>query len=134
MAHNTLCEAFGDDYAERIEVDRTPIGSGCIAQVSLSSVDLVSVCLSICLSVCMCTHLIPPCPQVYRGTLTKEDGSKQDVAIKLIHPHVRAMIAVDMDIMRFVAYLIELFPSLEYLSMKEIVEEFAKVCRGGGER
>ncbi|CAE7461962.1 Adck2, partial [Symbiodinium microadriaticum] len=90
-----MCQAFGKDYEKRIKVDRTPIGSGCIAQV-------------------------------YRGTLTLEDGTQQDVAIKLIHPHVRNLIAVDMDIMRFIAYVIELFPSLEYLSMSEIVEEFAR--------
>jgi predicted unusual protein kinase regulating ubiquinone biosynthesis (AarF/ABC1/UbiB family) len=67
--------------------------------------------------------------QVYRGTLTMDDGTKKDVAVKLIHPHVRDLIEVDMDIMRALAYVIELFPSLEYLSMRDIVEEFARVSR-----
>ena len=67
------------------------------------------------------------CVQVYKGTLTEEDGSKKEVAIKLIHPHVRDLIAVDMDIMRAISYVIELVPSLEYLSMRDIVEEFARV-------
>jgi aarF domain-containing kinase len=64
---------------------------------------------------------------VYRGVLSSPDGKKQDVAVKLIHPHVKKLIAVDMDIMRFFARFLELIPSIEYLSMGDIVEEFAKV-------
>ena len=73
-----------------------PIGSGCIAQV-------------------------------YRGDLLLEDGkSVQKVAVKLIHPHVRKLIEVDMYILRKIADLVELIPSLEYLSLRDIVEEFAR--------
>jgi predicted unusual protein kinase regulating ubiquinone biosynthesis (AarF/ABC1/UbiB family) len=64
---------------------------------------------------------------VYKGVLELPSGKKQDVAVKLIHPHVKKLIAVDMDIMRFLAHILELFPSIEYLSMADIVEEFAKV-------
>ena len=59
--------------------------------------------------------------QVYRGDLTREDGSQQKVAVKLIHPHVRKMIRVDMSILRKLAECVELFPSLEYLSLRDIV-------------
>lgn len=65
--------------------------------------------------------------KVYRGTLTHPNGKKQDVAIKLIHPHVKKLISVDMDILRFIAKFIEMIPSIEYLSMGDIVEEFANV-------
>mmetsp|Transcript_5072 Transcript_5072/g.7749 ORF Transcript_5072/g.7749 Transcript_5072/m.7749 type:complete len:530 (+) Transcript_5072:110-1699(+) len=93
-ARNTLAESFGEDFEERLEVEKDPIGSGCIAQV-------------------------------YKGKLKNPDGTDQKVAIKLIHPHVRKLIAVDMDILRAMAFVFELFPSLEYLSMRDIVEEFA---------
>lgn len=63
--------------------------------------------------------------QVYRGELLQEDGSRRVVAVKLIHPHVRKLIEVDMYILRKMADLVELFPSLEYLSLRDIVEEFA---------
>lgn len=63
--------------------------------------------------------------QVYRGTMRQEDGSEQKIAVKLIHPHVRKLIDVDMYILRKIATFVELFPSLEYLSVRDIVEEFA---------
>jgi aarF domain-containing kinase len=63
--------------------------------------------------------------QVYKGQLLNDDGSHQKVAVKLIHPHVRKVIDVDMYILRKMADFVEIFPSLEYLSLRDIVEEFA---------
>lgn len=54
------------------------------------------------------------------------DGKEKAIAVKLIHPHVEAMVRTDMDILRFFASVIELIPNIEYLSLKDTVEEFAR--------
>lgn len=63
--------------------------------------------------------------QVYKGKLLNDDGESQNVAVKLIHPHVRKQIEVDMYILRKLADLFELVPSFEYLSTSDIVDQFA---------
>lgn len=64
--------------------------------------------------------------QVYRGKLTL-DGKVHDVAVKVIHPHIKEGVRSDLDLMRTFAWFVELFPSLEFTSMQDSVEEFSKL-------
>lgn len=93
----TLSTAFGDDWKDVIEVDGKPLGAGCVAQV-------------------------------FKGTLqdrvTKE---KQQVAIKLIHPHVERMIKTDMELLGIFADFIDRFPSLEILSLGDTCREYCNM-------
>lgn len=91
IAKDTLDKSFGADWSSKLSLESEPVGAGCIAQV-------------------------------YKGELQEEGGEKVKVAVKLIHPHVRKMIDVDMYILRKLADTVErFFPSLEYLSLRDIV-------------
>lgn len=91
QTEDALCMAFGDDWNERIAIDREPIGSGCIAQV-------------------------------YRARLR---DTNERIAVKVIHPEVKRLVALDLDLMRGIVALVECVPQLQWLSAREGVEEFA---------
>ena len=61
---------------------------------------------------------------VYLGSLR---DSKQEVAVKIIHPGVRDTIDADIMIMKFVAFLLEMLPGMATLSILESVDEFEKL-------
>eukprot|EP00953_Heterococcus_sp_UTEX-ZZ885_P031776 16636-Heterococcus_DN1.PRE.1 len=67
--------------------------------------------------------------QVYKATLKTEHGD-QPVAIKILHPYVKNQIEMDVDIMRAAAAVIELLPRMSWLSLRESVEEFARLMGG----
>ena len=87
------------------------------------------------LTILYCT-LLPlhnPLLQVYKGTLQTEEGKPPvTVAVKLIHPHVKARVNEDMDILRSLAYVLELIPRIEYLSLVDAVEQFAQASMMNG--
>jgi hypothetical protein len=60
--------------------------------------------------------------QVHRAKLVNED---RWVAIKVRHAGVASSTAKDLAIMRGVAWLIDLIPTMEWISLPEEVEEFA---------
>jgi predicted unusual protein kinase regulating ubiquinone biosynthesis (AarF/ABC1/UbiB family) len=95
-----LAEAYGEDWANRLQLHEI-LGSGCIGQV-------------------------------YRGKYIKKhpDSSKeqeQDVAVKILHPKIEDNIHADLDILRVMARYLEKRPSLQWLNIPGIVEEFAKL-------
>jgi aarF domain-containing kinase len=87
--------ALGKNWESIIELERTPIGSGCIAQV-------------------------------YRGKLR---STGQEVAVKVIHPHIKRLVEMDLDLMRAGVWLVERLPKLRLLSGRESVDEFALLMR-----
>jgi len=96
----TLIDSFGKNWREEIHIDenKSPIGSGCVAQV-------------------------------YKGNLKKATGllpAGQEVAIKIIHPHVREKVEIDFYLMDKFAKFVEAIPGLnaEFLSIKDSVEQF----------
>lgn len=62
--------------------------------------------------------------QVYRGRLL---ATNEDIAVKVIHPHVKALVELDLDLMRSVVKLIEAVPRLRWLGGSDSVEEFASI-------
>lgn len=95
VAESTLIDSFGESYAKHLDINRKPIGSGCIAQV-------------------------------YKGRHKSEEGKIQDVAIKLIHPHIQNTVKLDMKILKGFVWFIELIPGLHYMSLSRAVDQFAK--------
>ncbi|KAG5175474.1 hypothetical protein JKP88DRAFT_265801 [Tribonema minus] len=91
-----LDRAFGPQWRDSFDVpDTKPIGSGCVAQHTIASDDVsVGVC-------CIACTL-----QVYKGVVKTANGD-MPVAVKVIHPAVKAQIEMDVDIMRGVAAVVE---------------------------
>lgn len=72
--------------------------------------------------------------QVYRGKYHNHaaaaggSGEKLvDVAIKILHPRIEDNIHADLDILRVLAQYLEKRPSLQWLNLPGIVDEFAKL-------
>ncbi|DBA02918.1 TPA: hypothetical protein N0F65_005945 [Lagenidium giganteum] len=64
--------------------------------------------------------------QVYRGRLRK---TGEEVAVKIIHPQVKQLIALDLELMRAGVGFLEAFPQLRYLSGRESVVQFAALMK-----
>eukprot|EP00597_Dinobryon_sp_UTEXLB2267_P000988 CAMPEP_0170065468 /NCGR_PEP_ID=MMETSP0019_2-20121128/5543_1 /TAXON_ID=98059 /ORGANISM="Dinobryon sp., Strain UTEXLB2267" /LENGTH=418 /DNA_ID=CAMNT_0010272343 /DNA_START=429 /DNA_END=1681 /DNA_ORIENTATION=+ len=95
---HTLEEAFGPDWKNQLDLDPNPLGAGSVAQV-------------------------------FRGTLKPSNSSHEStpkaVAIKMIHPHVESMVKTDMELLSYIASIIDTVPSLEILSLGETMRQFA---------
>lgn len=91
----TLDSALGTDWHNIIEInDRTPVGSGCVAQV-------------------------------YRGRLRAGADKDSIVAVKVIHPAIRAGVERDIDILRTLTWMVDCFPFFRSLGLSDAVEEFS---------
>ncbi|KAJ3251718.1 hypothetical protein HK103_002173 [Boothiomyces macroporosus] len=65
--------------------------------------------------------------QVYKAKLRESD---QYVAVKVLHPYVRYLVNVDLDIMKFFATVIEYtIPNSHWLSLPEEVDMFSSMMR-----
>jgi aarF domain-containing kinase len=102
---DTLREALGDNYADRIDIlassQNTPIGSGCIAQV-------------------------------YKGTLKQPSGlfpAGTEIAIKVQHPGIQDKVFVDFYLLNKIATFLEKLPklNLDYLSIRDSVLQFRSI-------
>eukprot|EP00045_Choanoeca_perplexa_P006638 m.57229 g.57229 ORF g.57229 m.57229 type:complete len:557 (+) comp13713_c0_seq1:193-1863(+) len=91
---STLDSSFGPTWRDILELEDTPVGSGCVAQV-------------------------------YRAVLSRPGEEPRQVAVKVIHPHVQKQVADDVDLLRYLAWAVELIPMLRWVSAGDGVEEFA---------
>lgn len=64
--------------------------------------------------------------QVYRGRLV---ATGDDVAVKVIHPHVKELVQLDLDLLRALVQLLEAVPTLRWLGGRDSVEEFASIMQ-----
>ncbi|KAJ1636437.1 ABC1 family-domain-containing protein, partial [Pavlovales sp. CCMP2436] len=95
LTERILVKEIGAGWQQTLHLQPEVIGSGCIAQV-------------------------------YRGRVrSPSTGKDVDVAVKVIHPSVEALVVVDIDIMRTLAQALSLFPALKWLSLPDVVEDFA---------
>jgi aarF domain-containing kinase len=98
-----LRNSFGPHWRQRVEMGPL-LGSGCIGQV-------------------------------YKGRVRAHvhgNDDWQDVAIKILHPNVRADIDADLDLMRMavrIAKYIPILADLKWLDMENVVEEFADLLQ-----
>ncbi|KAF8898994.1 hypothetical protein BD779DRAFT_1486546 [Infundibulicybe gibba] len=104
--------------------EETPIGTGAIAQVGLSSN--------------LKQDLIPPSylgprrsrktpASAIRPVILKDPPPSvptASVAIKILHPHVSKLISRDLSIMSFFAHCISVLPGMQWLSLPEEVDVF----------
>lgn len=103
----TLTDAFGKDWKERLELDPKPLGAGSVAQVFKGTLKKDSLSL--------------------KGTTKVSKGSS--VAVKVIHPHVEQLVKIDMELLSVFANFMDSFPSLEILSLGETCRQFAHTMR-----
>ena len=92
-----LDDAFGPGWRTELRLEPKPIGSGCIAQV-------------------------------HSGWLRERGGAADAwgrVAVKVLHPGVREAIAADMELLGFVAGVLQRMPKLRWLNPAGMLEEFA---------
>ncbi|KAL4128711.1 hypothetical protein PRIC2_007694 [Phytophthora ramorum] len=62
--------------------------------------------------------------QVYRGRIR---ATNEEVAVKVIHPHVKQMVALDLQLLRGFVAMLEVVPTLRWLGGKDSVTEFASL-------
>lgn len=96
-----LQDQLGDNYNSLVELERKPIGSGCIAQVYKGK-------------------LLQPTTAFPRDT---------EVALKVQHPGIWHKVCVDFYILDKVAAFFEAIPylNLEYLSLRDTVRQFRDI-------
>jgi aarF domain-containing kinase len=100
---NTLEHAFGSKWKDQLELDPSPIGAGCIAQVFKGKLKL------------------PKSLNV--------SNKDEDVAVKLIHPHVESLVKIDMELLNILANVIDSVPALELLSLGETCRQFGETMK-----
>uniref|UniRef100_A0A7S4B881 ABC1 atypical kinase-like domain-containing protein n=1 Tax=Chrysotila carterae TaxID=13221 RepID=A0A7S4B881_CHRCT len=113
----TLDKALGDGWRDFIEVSPKPIGSGCIATVYRGK---------------LLERPSPPPPK-WRQWLRWLQGRRKpdplakgaDVAIKVVHPHVRQEVLDDLLLLGAMASMLKPLHFLSFLSPKELVDTFA---------
>lgn len=129
-----LSESFGNIAFDEIfdEFDETPVGVGAIAQVYIAKLSEKAISRAReqenetgsddskshgFVEKFMVTEQSDP--------LTRE----QRVAIKVLHPRVEIKINRDLKIMKFFAQMIEMIPTMEWLSLSDEVEQFSILMR-----
>lgn len=100
-----LAKHYGEDWSNRVRIDRKVdgsvhvLGAGCVAQVLQGTI---------------------------WQTIDQHRKIERDVAIKIIYPHVKESILVDIEIMRAVSSFLEYWiPGMRQISLLDSVEEFA---------
>lgn len=70
--------------------------------------------------------------QVYKGVVFVKDGTEQEVAVKVMHPHVDDDIDADLDIMRLSVRFLEKLPfdvfrNIKWLNLDGFIDEMDKM-------
>jgi len=96
-----LTKTFGADYDALLQLDTTPIGSGCIAQVYRATLQ--------------------------KPTSLHPKGAQ--VAVKVQHPHILHKVCVDFYILNKITAFLESIPffHMDYLSIKDSVDQFRDI-------
>lgn len=104
-----LTQALGPQWVEELEIDVTPIGSGCMAQVHRG-------------------RLLPRTGHAHghgRGGVVPA-AMQRNVVLKVMHPGAQQAVEADMEALQMLVDMLEAWvPSVKYLSMSEAVTHFA---------
>ncbi|KAI5197856.1 hypothetical protein AUEXF2481DRAFT_37953 [Aureobasidium subglaciale EXF-2481] len=127
----TIERSFGmafDDIFD--EFDEKPLGVGAIAQVYKARLKP---------DIAVSEDLDPHSSDTYREKIkrgvditlksTPQRTPSQYVAIKVLHPKIERIVRRDLKIMGFMASLINLIPTMEWLSFPDEVEQFGEMMR-----
>ncbi|KAG0136984.1 ABC1 family-domain-containing protein [Tuber indicum] len=127
----TISQAFGGRHFDEIfeEFDEKPLGIGAVAQVYRAKLN---------------PHLLPRLHEVGETDFKKNLRRKVDVlvkkapyqgvpssyvAVKVLHPKVDRTVHRDLRIIYFFASLLNLVPTLEWLSLPDEVDKFSEMMR-----
>ncbi|KAI5281215.1 hypothetical protein KEM54_003348, partial [Ascosphaera aggregata] len=132
VTKETTCRAFGGSQFEDIfeDFDERPLGVGAIAQVYKAKLrsdfalsrneneDIADLSYQVKRNVNFLVKSAPPVtvPSSY-------------VAVKVLHPGIERMVERDLSIMKLFAKLIDLIPTMEWLSFPDEVEQFGYMMR-----
>lgn len=114
---STLTDSFGPHWRERLILDPNPIGAGCIAQVFKGT--LVG-------EESLAEQADHSASANERRAQNLKDNKKQQVAVKVIHPHVEDMLKTDMELLSLFAGWLDNIPSLKNISIGESANAFCK--------
>lgn len=132
-----ISKSFGMPFDEIFdEFKETPVGVGAIAQVYLARLSEKAILAakatdndSVQLSV---SSTQKKNPSFWESMVVTEQhlvSSQQEVAIKVLHPNVELKINRDLRIMKFFANVINIIPTMEWLSLPDEVEQFSILMR-----
>lgn len=134
-----LAGSFGMPFDEIFdEFDEKPLGVGAIAQVYLAKLSEKAIAkakanedvkVQLTLETNDKQHTAFWENVVVTEQLGSQVSSKQAVAIKVLHPNVEVKINRDLRIMSFFANLINIIPTMEWLSLPDEVEQFGILMR-----
>ncbi|KAF7580914.1 ABC1 family protein [Clavispora lusitaniae] len=133
-----LSASFGMPFEEIFdEFNKKPLGVGAIAQVYLAKLSDKAIQrakteneLKVQLSL---NSDAPEHVQFWENVVVTQSASSvnsgQEVAIKVLHPHVEVKVLRDLKIMSFFANMIDIIPTMEWLSLPQEVEQFSILMR-----
>jgi aarF domain-containing kinase len=122
----SLDAMFGSEWRRDLHIERTPIGSGCIAQVYRGLLRQANSGSSSGAGARAGPNGSGGESGVLDLVVTPEEGTWRPVAIKVLHPHMAAHMAVDIWLLESVAQLLML-TSLRWLNPEAMLREFASM-------
>ena len=109
-----MVESFGPDWQDTLSiVNRTPIGSGCVAQVYEGVL----------------------CQQSDDSAESAEGspsggGVGIPIAVKVLHPHITELMKKDIFLMKYMASWVDmLYPDVHWVALTECVDEFSIIMQ-----
>ena len=97
-----LDSSFGTDWREYLELERTPIGSGCIAQVYRG--------------------------KLRAGSGEGGEGEcPRMIAVKVLHPYMQDLIEVDMDLLALFGQALQRSANFRWLNPAGMLDDFAEL-------
>ena len=126
---STLTKAFGERWREVLTLERSPIGSGCIAQVYKGILRTAPTPLSQPPSSSSSSSSMFRSKTHSSSSSSSPSPQDQVVAVKILHPNIERRVRLDMQLLASFADLIDTFPRLEILSLGDSIRQFVAVMQ-----
>lgn len=112
-----VCSYVGKEWRKEIQIDPSPIGSGCVAQVFKGKLLRDQTCTGVATATSQGSKTSTDKMSV---TIPKDTA----VAVKMIHPHVERLVRQDMELLGNIGGLLDNFAALEIISLGDMIREF----------
>ena len=119
-----LKKALGAHYREFLEVEEEVLGSGCIAQVYKARLLFKEGEGGVEEKGQGWTGAFSPFLASSPPASSASSPSYREVAVKVVHPHVKSTIDTDLNLFLTIAAGLESFPSFKYWSLADALTEF----------